>query len=214
MQKRRDGFSLTRLKDLFLQTLDQIKLGGIGISYLLGFKKYLLLFIFGWLFFLFFLTFFKDGSGNFALLFSGISAGQKLGLLWRVLLGCFGNFLSLYGLSLVLLSLLQGLAIALMVYAWRHKNKDQALSTASTSTVASALGFVALGCPSCGISLLTPLLSTLAGASAGVLAEKVGTFLTIIAFILLFYSVFRLGYLVFILVSAKKYKEKHAPKNH
>ena len=113
MQKRRNGFSLARLKDMFLQTLDQIKLGGIGISYLLSFKKYLLLFLFGWLFFLFFLTFFKDGSGNLALLFSGISIGQKLGLLWRVLLGCFGNFLSLYGLSLILLSLLQGLAIAL-----------------------------------------------------------------------------------------------------
>ena len=214
MQKRSKAISFARLKDLFLQALDQIKLGGIGVAYLLSFKKYLLLFVFSWLFFLFFLTFFKDGSGNLALLFSGISIGQKFSLLWRVLLACFGNFLSLYGLSLVLLSLLQGLAIALMVYAWRHKNKDQALSSASTSTVASALGFVALGCPSCGISLLTPLLSALAGASASVLAEKVGAVLTIVAFVLLFYSVFHLGYLVFILVSAKKYKEKHASKNH
>ena len=214
MQKHRKVFSFASLKDFFLQTLDQIKLGGIGISYLLSFKKYLLLFLFSWLFFLYFLNFFKDGSGNLALLFSGISIEQKLGLLWRVLLSCFSSFVSLCGLSLVLLSLLQGLAIALMVYAWRHKSKDQALSTASTSTVASALGFVALGCPSCGISLLTPLLSALAGASASILAEKVGIFLTILAFILLFYSVFHLGYLVFILVSAKKYKEKHAPKSH
>ena len=214
MQKHRKVFSFASLKDFFFQALDQIKLGGIGIFYLLSFKKYLLLFLFSWLFFLYFLNFFKDGSGNLALLFSGISIEQKLGLLWRVLLSCFSSFTNLYGLSLVLLSLLQGLAIALLVYAWRHKSKDQALSTASTSTVASALGFVALGCPSCGISLLTPLLSALVGASASILAEKVGIFLTILAFILLFYSVFHLGYLVFILVSAKKYKEKHAPKSH
>ena len=207
-------FSLARLKDRFLLALDHIKLGGIGISYLLTFKKYLLLFIFGWLFFLYFLTFFKDGNSNLMLLFSSIAIEQKLNLLWRVLLGCFGNFLSLYGLSLVLLSLLQGLAIALMVYTWRNKYKDQTLSSASTSTVASALGFVALGCPSCGISLLTPILSALAGASASILAERVGAVLTIVAFGLLFYSVFHLGYLVFVIVSARKYKEKHAPKNH
>lgn len=210
----RKVFSLARLKDRFLLALDRIKLGGIGISYLLTFKKYLLLFIFGWLFFLYFLTFFKDGNSNFMLLFSSIAIEQKFNLLWRVLLGCFGNFLSLYGLSLVLLSLLQGLAIALMVYTWRNKYKDQTLSSASTSTVASALGFVALGCPSCGISLLTPILSALAGASASILAERVGAVLTIVAFGLLFYSVFHLGYLVFVIVSARKYKEKHAPKNH
>lgn len=208
------SFSWNSIKDAFSLALDRIKLGGIGISYLLTFKKYLLLFIFTWAFFLFFLTFFKDGSGNLALLFSGISSDQKLSLLRRVLLSCFGNFTSLYGLSLVLLSLLQGLAISLMVYTWRHKYKDQTLSSASTSTVASALGFVALGCPSCGISLLTPILSALAGASASILAERVGVFLTIIAFGLLFYSVFHLGYLVFVIVSARKYKEKHAPKNH
>ena len=214
MQKRKRAFSFDRLKDDFLQALDHVKLGGIGISYLLSFKKYLLLFLLSWFFFLYFLTFFKDGNGNLALLFSGISIEQKVNLLGRVFLLCFANFLSLYGLSLVLLSLLQGLAISLMIYTWRHKYKDQTLSSASTSTVASALGFVALGCPSCGISLLTPILSALAGASAGVLAERVGAIFTVIAFALLFYSVFHLGYLVFVIVSAKKYKEKHAPKNH
>lgn len=208
------AFSLSSIKDSFSLALDRIKLGSIGISYLLTFKKYLLLFVLAWAFFLYFLTFFKDGSGNLALLFSGISSDQKLSLLWRAMLSCFGNFTSLYGLSLVLLSLLQGLAISLMVYTWRHKYKDQTLSSASTSTVASALGFVALGCPSCGISLLTPILSALAGASASILAERVGVLLTIIAFGLLFYSVFHLGYLVFVIVSARKYKEKHAPKNH
>lgn len=208
------AFSWSSIKDSFSLALDRIKLGSIGISYLLTFKKYLLLFVLAWAFFLYFLTFFKDGSGNLALLFSGISSDQKLSLLWHVVLSCFGNFTSLYGLSLVLLSLLQGLAISLMVYTWRHKYKDQTLSSASTSTVASALGFVALGCPSCGISLLTPILSALAGASASILAERVGVLLTIIAFGLLFYSVFHLGYLVFVIVSARKYKEKHAPKNH
>ena len=59
------AFSLGRIKDSFLLALDRAKLGGIGISYLLTFKKYLLLFIFGWFFFLvrkFFLIFsvFRD----------------------------------------------------------------------------------------------------------------------------------------------------------
>jgi len=100
-----------------------------------------------------------------------------------------------------------------MIYTWRHKKQEEVISSASRSTVASALGFVALGCPSCGISLLSPILSAIAGASAGILAEKVNFILTLVAYTLLLYSICKLGYLVFIIVTASKYKERHESKS-
>lgn len=207
-------FSWRKLRNRCELILDRIKLAMVGTGFCLSRKKYLVAFILGSFGFLYFLTFFQSGNSNLQLLFSHLEAEQKIELLGRVFVGCFQNFLSLDGLMLVLLALLQGLAITLMVYTWRHKEKDTVFSTASTSTVASALGFVALGCPSCGISLLTPILSAIAGASAGLLAERVNIILTLVAYGLLFYSICKLGYLVFVIVTAAKYKEKHASKNH
>ncbi len=206
-------FSWRKLRNKCELILDHVKLAMVGSGFCLSRKKYALMFALCSFGFLYFLTFFQSGNSNLQLLFSHLEAEQKLELLGHVFLACFHNFLSFEGLSLVLLSLLQGLAVILMVYVWRHKKQDVVLSTASTSTVASALGFVALGCPSCGISLLTPILSAIAGASAGLLAEKVNVILTLVAYALLFYSICKLGYLVFVIVTAARYKEKHASKN-
>jgi len=213
MTAKRKIFSWRRIRNRFELILDRIKLAMLGSGFCLSNKKYLAAFILGSFGFLYFLTFFQSGNSNFQLLFSHLDAEQKIELLGRVFSSSFENFLSLDGLLLVFLALLQGLAITLMVFTWRHKKQDEVFGTASASTVASALGFVALGCPSCGISLLTPLLSAIAGASAGILAERVNIILTLVAYGLLLYSICKLGYLVFIIVTAAKYKEKHAPKN-
>lgn len=210
---KRKVFSWRRIRNRLELAGDRIKLAIIGTGFCFSQKKYLASFILLSFAFLYFLTFFQSGNSNLHLLFSGIDADQKIELLGKVFIDCFHNFLSFYGLSIIFLALLQGLAVTLMVYTWRHKKKDETLSTASTSTVASALGFVALGCPSCGISLLTPILSAIAGASASLLAERVNVVLTLVAYGLLLFSICKLGYLVFVITSAAKYKEKHASKN-
>lgn len=209
---KRKLFSWRRIRNRLELIGDRIKLAMLGSSYCLSRKKYLISFIICSFGFLYFLTFFQDGNSNLHLLFSKIDAEQKIDILGRVFLNSLHNFLNLYGLSLVLLSILQGLAVTLMVYTWRHKEKDEVITTASTSTIASALGFVALGCPSCGISLLTPILSAIAGASASLLAERVNVALTLIAYALLLYSICKLGYLIFVIITAAKYKEKHGSK--
>ena len=49
-----------------------------------------------------------------------------------------------------------------------------------------------------------------AGAGAVAMAERLGIALTIIAFLLLIYTLVQLGYVIFVNVSAKQAKEKHA----
>jgi len=199
--------------DFFAQLGDRAKLAFIGSGYCLRQPKYLVVFFVSWLFFAYLFTFFQDGDFNWAIITSGIGADQKLLVLGRCFLNVFRNFTSFSGLSLIFLSFLQAVAIALMVFTYKNRNKAATLSGASTSVVASALGFLALGCPTCGISLLTPLLSAIAGASAGALSKTLGGIFMILAILLLIFTIIRLGYLVFIIVSASNYKEKHERKN-
>ena len=101
----------------------------------------------------------------------------------------------------------------LLVFAWRHREKDATLDGASTGGIGSILGFVALGCPTCGVGLLMPLLTAIAGAGAMTLAEGVSRVFTVLAFVLLVYTVIKLGYICFVTISAKKYKEKKHAKS-
>ena len=194
---------------------DRTKFAMVSIGYLLKRPKYLASFLISLFVFLFILSFFKDGSGNWALLCSGIPFGAKMALLGRVCVGILDNFTDLYGILIILLSLLQALTVMLLIFAWRNRKKDFALDGASTGGIGAIFGFVALGCPTCGISLLTPILTAIAGtAGAMAAAESVSRILTILAFFLLIYTVIRLGYVSFITISSKNYKEKkHAKSN-
>ena len=172
--------------------------------------RYLVAFLVALLFFLYFLTFFREGNSNMQLLFSGLPFGRKIELLGRVFVGIGENFTSIYGVSIIFLSLLQALIVMHLIFAWRHKEKNTALDGASTGGVGAVLGFIALGCPSCGIGLLTPILTAIVGASAATLAESIGYFLTVLAAFLLLFTIIRLGYSNYITIINKGVKEKHA----
>ena len=154
-----------------------------------------------------------NGNGNWQLICSGLPLGDKLGVLGRVFLNIGENFTSLWGISIILLAILQGIVIAQLVFTWRHREKNATLDGASTGGIGAILGFIALGCPSCGIGLLTPILSAVAGASAVAMAETIGKIFTILAFGLLIFTILRLGYIDYVLASVNNRKEKHAKSN-
>lgn len=189
---------------------DRSKFALVSIAYLFKQPKYLLIFLFSFVFFSYFLTFFRDGSSNWQLVWSGLGIDRKFELLGRVFPAMLENFSSFYGITIIFLSLLQAVIIAQLVFAWKHREKGQQIHGASTGGVGALLGFVALGCPSCGIGLLTPLLTAIAGASAVALADTIGQIFSILAFILLIFSIIRLGYINYIIISSKNYKEEHA----
>ena len=206
---------ITKKVRYLLTTLaDRTKFAMISIGYLLRQPKYSVCFIASLFLFLLILSFFKNGNGNLLLLLSGISLSMKIELLGRVALSILDNFTDWYGLLIITLSALQALTIMLLIFAWRHREKEHAIDGASTGSVGAIFGFVALGCPTCGVSLLAPLLTAIAGASAIAVAESISRALTVLAFVLLIYTVIKLGYISFITISSNKYKEKkHAKGN-
>ena len=192
---------------------DRAKLGLFGSGKVFSRPKYAIFGIFCVVLIAYILSFWQNGNGNWQLICSGLPLGDKLGVLGRVFLNIFENFTSLWGISIILLAILQGIVIAQLVFTWRHREKNAALDGASTGGIGAILGFIALGCPSCGIGLLTPILSAVAGASAVAMAETIGKIFTILAFGLLIFTILRLGYIDYVLASVNNRKEKHAKSN-
>lgn len=204
------------LKSLLEAISDRCKLAMIGIGQLLKRPKYLVAFLVSLFIFLFILSFFKDGNSNWSLLTSGLGFSQKMAVIGRVLLEILINLTNLGGLVITLMAILQALIIPLLIHSWKCRAKDSAIDGASTGSIGSILGFIALGCPSCGVGLLMPILTAIAGAGALALAETVSTIFTALAFFLLFYTVIKLGYITFINISTEKNKvkkEQHAKSN-
>lgn len=192
---------------------DRSRLAIVSLGFIFRKPKYICFFLFSFLLFLYIFTFFRDGSGNWQLLWSGLAFDRKLDLVVRVFTIIPNNFTSIYGTSLAFLSLFQAVVIMQLVFTWRHRDKDAVVDGASTGGVGAILGFIALGCPSCGIGLLAPLLSAIAGSTAAALAEGLSFIFSIAAFGLLLFTIIRLGYIDYVLISSKDYKEENA-KSH
>lgn len=207
-----------RFRDIGEYLYDRTRYALVTIHELLSRPKYLACFFVTLLIFLFVLNFFKDGDGNWQLICSGLPLERKFVVLGRVCISVFTSLATWYGLSILLMSTLQALVIILLIFAWRHRQKDSVLDGASTGGIGAIFGFIALGCPSCGVGLLTPILTTLAGAGAMAMAETISGIFTILAFLLLFFTVIRLGYINFVTISSEKAtkpkKEEKDAKSH
>ncbi len=193
---------------------DQSKLALAGIRQLLRRPKYLATFLISLLLFLFILNFFKDGNTNWTLITSGLEFSRKMEVLGRVVGEMALNFCSLHGVMIILMALMQALIIPLLIHSWRCRAKEQALDGASTGSIGSVLGFVALGCPSCGVGLLTPILTAIAGTSAMALAENVSRIFSALALFLLLYTVIKLGYITYVNISNEQSKKEQNAKSH
>ncbi|MFV0484810.1 MAG: hypothetical protein ACK5MU_01080 [Candidatus Saccharimonadales bacterium] len=201
---------MKKLRNTLDLWVDETKMSIVGIGVALKRPKTIIATTVFPLLFAYILTLFKNGTGTWNLFWSGIPFGGKLNAGLSVWQRVLENFTSWDGLLIILLSVLQGLTIAMLLYVWKNREKKAAVAGLEAGGVGTALGFLALGCPSCGISLLTPLLTTIAGTGAMALADTLGWIFMILAFILLLHALRRMGYSAFIMKSSKRHKEKHA----
>ena len=202
-----------KLSNLFETFVDRTKFAVVGYKYLLSRPRYIIALAISFLIFLYILSQLQNGGSNWQLLWSGLDFGRKMEVFGLSLLSMLENFTSFLGVLIVFLALMQSLCVAGIVFAIRHRQKDDAINGASAGSIASILAFVTLGCPTCGMTLLTPLLTMVAGTGAIALAERLGIILSIVAFVLLFFTLVQLGYQIFVNVSAERAKEKHAKSN-
>lgn len=127
------------------------------------------------------------------ILFSGkISFIDKIAVLISPMDSIVATNGLMFLLLLMLVSLIQGVSIVLIAYIVKKQRKidDKLIGGSSFITLLAIIG---LGCPSCGTSLLTPIVTLFASTSAVALSEQIIVFILPISLVLGIYSLYSLG---------------------
>ena len=199
--------TMSKLRKTLERWTDDTKMAFVGVQMVMRQPVYVLIAIAGFLVFSYIFAMFQNGTATWSLLWSSISLGDKMGLLLDVADRILQNFLDLWGLVLILLAALQGLTVSLLIFSWRMKmSAKSTVAGLEAGGVGAAMGFLALGCPTCGTSLFIPFLTMSLGSGAAVVAETLGWILTTLAAILLLYAARRLGYSAFVEITARRHK--------
>lgn len=198
--------------------LDEWKLAGSGIILATKSRRFLL--AAGLTFVIF---------GTLINLFSGSTAA--LDLFWQVdLVGKFkiiaNGFLGLFGvgrsfwdwLLLFSVTVLQSILIGLVALVWQKRRRSKSEQVASTAAnadnlqnagLAAGLAVLGTGCPTCGTTLLAPLIGTLFSTSSYALAGTISGILTAAAVIVALLTLKRLGNDAYVMIVSERYQQKH-----
>lgn len=95
-------------------------------------------------------------------------------------------------LLMLLLSIVQGISIAMLTYVVRHQKKLDA-ELLGGSSIVGLLAIIGIGCPACGTSLLTPIVALFVSGSAVAVSEKIIIFLLPIALLVGLYGLYAIG---------------------
>lgn len=190
--------------------LDEFVLAGKGLLLVTREKRFWIGFIIAFLFFGTLMNLLAGGFSKFELMAaSGFSGSLKI--IFDSLLGTFGyNKVFLDWLPIFLLSLLQGALIGSIVFLWQKKRED---NSANVEKAGIITGLIALGagCPTCGTTLLTPLLGAIFSTSSLAVAGAVSTIVTILAVVIAVLSLKRLGLEIYAIIINEKFlaRKKH-----
>lgn len=189
---------------------DNSKLALKGIFLATKNLKFWYFFIPSFLFFGILLDLLSTGTSNISLLFT-VSPAHKITLLFNSLLNIFiptKPFLD--QLLLLSLTLLQSLLITLTIVIWQSRNKTKSAKDKITfferTSLASLLAILGTGCPTCGTSLLAPLLSSLAISYS--LASTLPLILSICALGFSLFSLQKIGFEIYAIMVQEKYLKK------
>jgi hypothetical protein len=93
---------------------------------------------------------------------------------------------------MILLSIIQGVSIAALAYILKHQKKTDPNLVGSSSLI-GLLAILGLGCPSCGTSLLTPIVALFVSGSAVAVSEQIMVIVLPAALLVGVYGLYSVG---------------------
>ena len=189
--------------------LDGFSLAGQGILLAARERRFRIAFVITFLFFGTLMNLLAGGFAKFSLMTSFPVAMKIIG---DALLGTFGvNMAVLDWLPIFFIAVLQGILIGLIVVLWKKK---QGANSANVEKAGIITGLIALGagCPTCGTTLLTPLLGALFSTGGLAVTGTISTIVTWVAVIIAILSLRRLGEETYVIIVNERYlkkKEEH-----
>lgn len=191
--------------------LDDFVLAGKGILLAVKEKRFWLGFIPAFLFFGMLMNLLSGGFSKFDLM-GAIGFPGSLKIILDSFLAIFGiNQPFLDWLPVFFIALLQGILIGLIVLLW---NKKREQNSANLERAGIITGLIALGagCPTCGTTLITPLIGAIFSTGSLAIAGAISTVVTILAIIIAILSVKRLGLEIYVTIINEKYLAKKSKK--
>ena len=188
--------------------LDGFVLAGKGILLATKEKLFWYGFIPSFLFFGLLMNLLSGGLSKFELIrILGFPDGFRI--IGDSFLGIFGvNQPFLDWLPVFCIALLQGVLIGLIVLLWKKKREQNAANLEKAGIIT---GLIALGagCPTCGTTLITPLIGAFVSTGSLSIAGTISTIVTVLAIIIAILSIKRLGEETYVIIINEKYLKKH-----
>jgi len=191
----------------FAKWFDELALAAKGLLLYTRRKTFWLPFIITFLVFGLLINLLSNGFSSFKLIFSG-----NLSLAWSVLSSAF---LAIFGIGKAFpdfllnffLSLLQAILISLVIFVFKH---NKASANAESSAIVAGLAILGSGCPTCGTTLLAPVLgAVLSGTTSAVSAAGyISLVLNILAIILAIFVFKKLGFETYAIIKSEEYQKK------
>lgn len=194
-----------------LKWLDDWRIAGRGLILSSRERRFLITTGVVTVFFGMILQFFSAGTANLDLMMAS-DWGGKISLIARTFIHLFGvnqEFIDWAGIFI--LALLQGVLIGMLVQL-HHEKKRLKLSTASTIDYAQNAGLITglavlgAGCPTCGTTMLAPILGAIFSGSSYALASKISGWLTALCVVIALLSLKKLGVELYAIIITNKRK--------
>lgn len=199
--------------------LDEFVLAGKGILLATKEKRFWYGFIPSFIFFGLLINLLQGGFSKFELM-SALGFPQSLKIIFNSFIAIFGiNQPFLDWLPTFFISLLQGILIGLIILLWKKK-KEQNSANLEKAGIITGLIALGAGCPTCGTTLLTPLIGAIFSTGSLAIAGTISTIVTILAIIIAILSIKRLGEETYVIIVNERYlarrakKEKGEKKSH
>ena len=193
--------------------LDGFALAAKGILLVSKEKLFWFGFIPAFIFFGMLMNLLSGGLSQFELMGS-LGFPDSLTVIGKAFINVFGiNQYFLTWLPIFGISLLQGILIGLIVFLWHKKREDSSKGSSNSDNVEKAgiiTGLIALGagCPTCGTTLITPLLGAMFSTSGLAITGTISTIVTWAAIIIAILSLRRLGEEAYVIIVNERFLKK------
>ena len=187
--------------------LDGFALAGKGVRLVIKEKRFWAGFVPAFLFFGLLMNLLSSGTGKFDLMING-GFGVVIKTLGISFLNIFGyQMIFVEWLPIFAIALLQGILIGLIVFLW-HKNKENNSANLEKAGIITGLIALGAGCPTCGATLITPLLGAIFSTGSLTIAGAISSIVTWLAVVIALLSLRRLGEETYVIIKNEEYLQK------
>jgi len=194
--------------------LDEFALAGRGILLAMREKRFWYGFIPSFIFFGMLMNLLAGGTAKFDLMIA-LGFPENLKIIGDAFLAIFGiNQPFLDWLPIFAISILQGILIGIIVLLWDKKRKQNTANASKNSAnlekAGIITGLIALGagCPTCGATLIAPLIAAIFSTGSLAIASTISAIVTWLAIIIAILALKRLGLETYAIIINEKYLAK------